>query len=492
MSTQEIKHRPARSPHAWAALVLACAALLSACGGGEQVAGVGTGGTGLASGSVTGFGSVLVDGVAYDDSNALVQRDDGSGQMVNTELRLGQRVALVFDADNKAQTVTVMAQLAGPVSARADSGGWLKVMNQWVRLVPEGDASHSTATVLEGLTSATEIALADEVEVHGHWVYDGTRASFVLVATRLERLTELVNPVLLSGIVQAVGTSQFRLNAPAGSLVQLSGAATPALGKLVRTWVDRASLSASALVGQRVIPASLANSDVAAQTKVLLSGLATNFDPVARTVDVQGTRIHIPAGLGVDEAALSRGEFVSFTLTSQGGNVSASAMNLRSGVGGADLGRTVDLLAVSSGIDWRGGMVRFNLRGVSVSVVQALVPDSCRQAALSADLLIAVRGKAKADGGDLIATQVTCTSISNFGVETVQRTGSVTQVNTNAKTFTLRTAVGDVVVHWDLLTYFSSGFHSRPDSMLGASVVVEGVYVSGNFKAKKVKRASAG
>ena len=55
------------------------ALLLSGCGGG-----VGTNGTGAApqsagTGTVTGFGSVIIDGVAYDDSQAQVISDaDGA------------------------------------------------------------------------------------------------------------------------------------------------------------------------------------------------------------------------------------------------------------------------------------------------------------------------------------------------------------------------------------------------------------------------------
>ncbi|MBL8459664.1 MAG: hypothetical protein JNM92_09915, partial [Zoogloea sp.] len=55
--------------------------IVSACGGGgsTDLAGVGSGGSGVASGSVSGFGSVIVDGVEYDDSAATRQAEDASG-----------------------------------------------------------------------------------------------------------------------------------------------------------------------------------------------------------------------------------------------------------------------------------------------------------------------------------------------------------------------------------------------------------------------------
>ncbi len=70
-----------------------CLALLAACGGGG---GVDTGGTGgavpaVASGPITGFGSVIVGGVRFDDSSAEVEDLDGTRRS-RDELRLGMTV----------------------------------------------------------------------------------------------------------------------------------------------------------------------------------------------------------------------------------------------------------------------------------------------------------------------------------------------------------------------------------------------------------------
>ena len=56
------------------------------------MAGVGSGGSGVASGTVTGFGSVIVDGVEYDDSGASRQSEDAAGGLVNAPVKLGQQV----------------------------------------------------------------------------------------------------------------------------------------------------------------------------------------------------------------------------------------------------------------------------------------------------------------------------------------------------------------------------------------------------------------
>jgi Kef-type K+ transport system membrane component KefB len=63
---------------------LVLALLVAGCGGAVGVAGgVGSGGSGVAEGTVSGFGSVLIDGVAYGDAQALVERE---GEMSMTVL----------------------------------------------------------------------------------------------------------------------------------------------------------------------------------------------------------------------------------------------------------------------------------------------------------------------------------------------------------------------------------------------------------------------
>ena len=67
--------------------------LATACGGGGGGDGVDTGGTGGAplsytSGSISGFGSVIVNGIRFDDNEATVTDDDGQRRS-RDDLRLG-------------------------------------------------------------------------------------------------------------------------------------------------------------------------------------------------------------------------------------------------------------------------------------------------------------------------------------------------------------------------------------------------------------------
>jgi hypothetical protein len=76
------------SRRSWVALAVSS---LSGCGGGSggaDTAGLpGTGGTGIYQGSITGFGSVIVNGVTYDNANATMRLNDAL--VAQDALRLG-------------------------------------------------------------------------------------------------------------------------------------------------------------------------------------------------------------------------------------------------------------------------------------------------------------------------------------------------------------------------------------------------------------------
>jgi len=107
----------ARSAPRWL-WALAVALLCAACGGG-----VGTGGTGaFASGPITGFGSIVVNGVHFDESAARVEDDDGSGRS-RDELRLGMMVEVqsgeIRDGAATASQVRIVSALVGAVQSKA-------------------------------------------------------------------------------------------------------------------------------------------------------------------------------------------------------------------------------------------------------------------------------------------------------------------------------------------------------------------------------------
>jgi hypothetical protein len=163
--------------------VLMSLTLLTNCGGG-----VGTGGTGralstVAVGPINGYGSIIVNGVRFDDRYAVIQNDDGSVRS-RGDLKLGMvtevdGVDLTTFAGKQSATassIRIVSDIVGPVTGVDTSGAALMVLGQTVVITP--------ATVFDdrlsgGLSNLRPGAI---VEVYGR--YDAARSRYT--ATRIE------------------------------------------------------------------------------------------------------------------------------------------------------------------------------------------------------------------------------------------------------------------------------------------------------------------
>ena len=163
--------------------------ILAACGGGG-----GAGGTAppaasalqATNGTVTGFGSVYVDGVHIEDAHAMVQRENMDGTTTAVALRMGQRVRVAYDGQGNASAISVDAAVTGSVGSVDTTAGTLKVAGQWVRT--NADSAAGPVTVFGGgYTALSDVAVADLVEVHGSPVYSSTRQAYEIQATRIEK-----------------------------------------------------------------------------------------------------------------------------------------------------------------------------------------------------------------------------------------------------------------------------------------------------------------
>jgi hypothetical protein len=177
------RHRARRAlAAAWAALALA------ACGGGGSDAGSTSAtpsatATSFAAGPITGFGSVIVRGVRFDDSNAQVSDDDGVSHR-SSDLRLGmmaeiESAGITSDSSGShglAKSIRFGSEIIGPVSAVAADGSSLVVLGESVQI--------DTATLFDDrfVGGLTAITAGTVIEVHG--VLDVT--SGVYTATRIE------------------------------------------------------------------------------------------------------------------------------------------------------------------------------------------------------------------------------------------------------------------------------------------------------------------
>jgi Domain of unknown function (DUF5666) len=192
-------------------LAFVAVTLLSACGGGGggDTAGVGTGGTGSFSvGTVTGFGSVFVNGVRYEDNGARLVDDDGTVKVLGSDdnpLKVGMVVEVTGSVDDSgtvrtATQIAYGAEIKGPVTAVDVAAGTFNVFGTTVRT--------TTTTVYDNFGGVAALATGNVVEVHGQPDTNGR-----IVATYVEREATSVAAFVAGG-------GEYRLR---GALAGLSG-----------------------------------------------------------------------------------------------------------------------------------------------------------------------------------------------------------------------------------------------------------------------------
>jgi hypothetical protein len=186
-----------------------CLGLLLSCGGGLDAVvfnggGVGTGGTGIVAGTLTGLGSVIVDGVRYDDSQAVLERRPDlvhSEPLALADLQIGQYLYLELDAAGNPTRIRVESQLVGPAANVSAANGQFTVWGQPVAV--NTDASQGPITVLSGYQSLADIHAADPVQVYGV-LESSDSAGDLIRATRIERLASATAvPARVTGTLQA-------------------------------------------------------------------------------------------------------------------------------------------------------------------------------------------------------------------------------------------------------------------------------------------------
>ena len=386
-------------------LLPACVAglLVAGCGGGGGDAGPASGGTGAAAGTfaagpITGFGSVIVNGVRFDDSTAVVTDDEG-GASSKDALRLGMtaevRAGKVTDDGSgpraKADGITFGAALVGPVSAVDAVAKSLVVLGQRVLVLD--------TTVLDNrLTGGfAGISVGMLVEVHG--TLDASTG--VVTATRIEP-TAAAAGFRLRGIVTALDTvaKTFRIG---GALISYAGVtmvpADLANGLLLRVRVQTAQVG-GAWVATRL---GAAHPHVEDADEADLKGSITAFTSTA-AFSVNGIPVDASAAIFAGgTAGIVLGAQVEVEGTSLNGTVIAKRVSVETHEArraeGFELHGTVSALDTTA--------KTFVLRNVTVNYGAAGVEFRHGTAAqLANGVQLETRGTLSADGSTLAATRI--------------------------------------------------------------------------------------
>lgn len=227
--------QPTRRQVLLGAASFGAASLLAACGGGEGAESAdGTpSAASFASGPISGFGSIIVGGVRFDDSLAVIVDEDGH-RATRGDLKLGCVVDIdagrIDRAEARAVALRIMlgGGLVGPVSAVDTAAGTLTLLGQTVLVTTSTVFDSALSGGLAGLTVGG---------VHEVWgLFDPANQRFV--ATRVAPRTGATEYRLRGVVTDLDATAKtFRIGS---ELVNYAGvpnadvAATLANGQFVR------------------------------------------------------------------------------------------------------------------------------------------------------------------------------------------------------------------------------------------------------------------
>ena len=301
---------------------LAAVAVVTACGGGGGADGAatGTGGataTAFTQGTITGFGSIVVNGVRFDESSASISDDAGTLRTAQS-LALGMRVEVdhasvdAGSATSHATAVRYGSLVLGPVASLDSAANTLTLLGQVVDVTTSTVFSDTLAAGLSALTAGAV------VEVHGL----ADAATGHITATRVEAAGSATR-YKLRGTVAGLNTTAktFSIGAAAISYAALDSSAVP--GTLADGVAVRVELATAQSAGLWV----------------------------ASSLGVRGTRGQHADGLG----GHVRGKITAFTsaasFTVDGVLVDASAASFPDGSSGLALGVEVEVDgSVSNGV----------------------------------------------------------------------------------------------------------------------------------------------
>ncbi len=380
---------------AWLVAALVFALLLAGCGGGVSSGGTGT----YAAGPITGFGSVIVNGVRYDDSTAAVVDEDDTTRS-RADLKLGMTVAIDSDAIRAdaagraatARQIRFGSEIVGPVTAVDVAAGTLTVLGQTVRIVADTVFDERLAGGLAGMNPG------QGVEVFA--LYDASTGRYD--ATRVESKTGLTS-WRLRGPVSALDTAARTLRIGAAELSDAGAAAVPA--GLANGTIVRLQLATSRDVAGRYVVVSFGVGVRVPEDReeAELKGRVSAFTSTA-DFEVGGVRIDGSAAtISGAASALRLGARVEVKGATVGGVLRARSVAVETEDEARDEG--FELSGLIGAVD--AAARTFTLRGETVSWARAgLVIEGGTLADIQVGRKVQVKAQLSADRTQLEATRI--------------------------------------------------------------------------------------
>ena len=380
---------------ALAAATAACAtALLVACGGGGETATeavVPVTATTYTQGAITGFGSVFVGGVRFDDSSASVSDEDGNSRS-RSELKLGMMVELDAGAvDRSAASALALRirlgnEIVGPVGAVDTTASTVQVLGQTVLVTSSTIFDESLAGGLSALTAGAV------VEVYG--ILDPANGR--VVATRIEPKTGATAYKLRGAIADLDTTAKtFTVNGQTISYAGLPAASVPpglTKGQIVRVLLQTTQVNgawvATALRGGLRLP-EVTRRDAHVEGVISVFTSTSSFQ--VNGLQVDATNATFPDGttgivLGAKvevEGVVTNGVLVASKVEIEDRRAEPRLLELRGEMG--NLNTTDKTFALRGVTVWYGGTVEYKngtaatlANGKAVEVKGVLSTDRTR------------------------------------------------------------------------------------------------------------------
>ena len=457
--------------------------LLAGCGGGGgSTTGSTDGGpnnaavTAFSAGTVTGFGSIIIDGVSHDDTMAQVSQEiDPNAPMAGTttSVKLGMKVESMLDNKGGITRLSIQSEVLGPISAKAADG--FTVAGQTVKV----SSDPAAPTVFEGANGISDLAIGDVVEVHGSRDALGN-----IIATRIERKDpNSALGIRLVGNVAELDTAAktFKISALTvnyGSARLLPTGSTLAIGQRVAVWSDTA-LTGTTLTAKVVMiktPQLVDGSPVSLGGRV--SGMV--LTPLAFSlgdVKVDASTATFLNGTATD---LANGSLVRVTGLWKSGAVIAKDIYFVKDKVDATVklaGVVTDFVSSSS----------FKLRGVTVDASAATFSGGT---AVNLADGVMVRIEGLINGGVVKASSVEFVTMLMSGQDNENRTfpGIVASYNATSGAFTLENINLSMQINEATkFTVTGPGTATKADFAVGKRVLVTGNFVNGILIASEIR-----
>jgi Domain of unknown function (DUF5666) len=275
------------------------ATLLAACGGGGDAPSAADNETAqsFTSGAITGLGSVIVNGVRFDDSAARVEHDEDGSVHAARDLKLGMMVEIEATSidDNLGRGVAALirfgSEIKGPVASIDPSSQSLRVLDQTVEVRAE--------TVFDPRLGGGFSALAVGQILEIHALFDSASGRYL--ATRIE-LEDNADNYRLRGLVSQLDENARTFHI-GDAVINYAGVPAATLPTLVNGRRVRVRLQTAQVNGQWLaltVRSGLRRVDDIADARVrgFVSAFtsAQQFEVEGIPVDASSARIEPSAG----------------------------------------------------------------------------------------------------------------------------------------------------------------------------------------------------